>query len=137
MTSVVAGAASGLLMASVFVGAGVLMLFAAVKDPSPASRAILERLRPGRLVMSGVLLAYPVWGIVGVVMGLLYRISSEQAPGGGLGSPNQVFTLAVIAVAVALAGPFAVVLRRVLAGVLAIGVAFIGLFGWFLPYFAA
>ena len=136
MNEVIAGAASGLLMASVFVCAGVLMLFPIVKDPSPEFQAVFKKFPPGSLVLSVVILAYPTWGIVGAVSGLLYRISAEEASGSGLGSPNLVFTLGVVIVAVMMSAPFAVLLKRVVAGVLAIAVAFIGIFGWFLPYFA-
>ena len=136
MNMVVAGAASGLLMASVFVGAGVIMLFVIVKDPPPGFGPLFERVPPGTLVLSGVVMAYPVWGIIGAVMGLLYKISTEQAPGSGIGSPNLVFTLGVVVVSVMMSAPFVVLLWRVVAGVLAIAVSFTAIFGWFLPFFA-
>ena len=137
MSTIIAGAASGFVMASVFVGAGVLMLFAIVRDPPPGLQPLLRKFPPGGLAMSGVILAYLAWGAIGVVMGLLYRISTEQAPGGGLGSPNLVFTASVVLLTVAMAAPFAILLWRVVPGVLAIAVGFIVLFGWFMPYFAA
>ena len=136
MSEVIAGAASGLFMASVFVMAGVMMMFAIVRDPPPEFQPILKKFPPGGLVMSVVVLSYPIWGVLGALMGLLYKISTEEAPGSGIGSPNLVFTLGVMVVSVMMAAPFMVLLRRVLAGVLAITVASIGVFGWFLPYFA-
>ena len=39
-------------------------------------------------------------------------------------------------VAVMMAAPFVILLRQVLSGVLTITIAFIVIFGWFLPYFA-
>ena len=133
---VIAGAASGLLMATVFVGAGVIMLFVIAKDPPPGFGPLFERIPPGTLVLSVTVMAYPVWGIIGAVMGLLYKISIEQAPGSGIGSPNMVFTLGVVVVSVMMSAPFVILLWRVVAGVLVIAVGFIALFGWFLPYFA-
>ena len=133
---IIAGTASGLLMASIFICAGVMMLFVIVKDPPPGFRPILERFPPGALVLSVTVMAYPVWGIIGAVMGLLYKISIEQAPGSGIGSPNMVFTLGVVVVSVMMSAPFVILLWRVVAGVLAIAVSFIVLFGWFLPFFA-
>jgi hypothetical protein len=135
MTVVIAGSASGFIMALVFAAAGAVMLFSIAKDPPPAFRLIFEKFRPATLGMAMVTLGYPVWGIIGTLMGLLYRISSEEAPGPGMGSPNMVFTLAVVAMAVMMAAPFAVLLRRHLVGVLIIALAFMGLFGWFLPFF--
>ena len=133
----VAGAASGILVASVFVSAGVLMVFSIVKDPSRSILPIMGKLPSGRQVKSGVFLAYLTWAVIGAVMGLLYRISDEQVPGSGLGSPNLVFTLAVVVAALMLAAPVAILLRRVVVGVAAITLAVVGVFGWFLPYFAA
>ena len=136
MSAVVAGTAGGFLMASLFICAGSLMMFSLVNSPTPAFRLIFDRFPPGGVVLSIVALAYPIWGIVGAIMGILYIISVEQLPGRGLGSPNLAFTLAVVVVAVMTAAPFAVLLRQVIAGVIAIAVAFVGVFGWFLPYFA-
>ena len=136
MSSMVAGAASGLLMASVFVCAGVMMLFSLVRDPPAGFRPLLERVPAPQLAMSAVFLAYPAWGVIGALAGIVYKISDEQAPGGGLGSPNLVFTVAVVVVTLMMAAPFAVLLRRMVAGVVAMALASIGLFGWFLPYFA-
>ena len=67
-------------------------------------------------------------------MSVLYSISVEQLPGGGIGSPNQAFTLAVLVVTVAMAAPFLVLLRRRAAGVVAIGLGFTGVFGWLPPF---
>lgn len=137
MSWVIAGAAIGFLMASVFTCALVLMLFALVKDPTPGFQAFTKKVSPARLTLSAVFFAYPVWGIIGAVLGLLYKISTEQAPGGGMGSPNLVFTAAVLIVTLMMAAPTLLLLRRVLPGVLVIALAFVGLFGWFLPFFAA
>ena len=130
------GAAGGFLMASVFVSGGMLMLFSIVKNPTPAFQSIFQSFAPAKIAMSVVVLAYPTWGTIGAVAGLLYKISVEQIPGGGIGSPNMVFTLGIIVVAVLMAAPFMILLRQVLAGVLTMTVMFIGIFGWFLPYFA-
>ena len=134
MSSVIAGASVGLLMASIFVSAGAVMLFVLLRETGP--HPVLERLSPIRAALSGVAVAYPAWGIVGAVMGLLYEISIEQAPGAGMGSPNLVFTLSVLLVTVLMAAPFVVLMRRVAAGVLVMALSFIALFGWFLPFFA-
>ena len=136
MSSIIAGAAGGLLMASVFVCTAMLMLFALVRDTPPGFRPILQKFPPGRLALSVTFLAYPAWGILGVVMGVLYNISTEQAPGSGLGSPNLVFTASVVVVTAMMAAPFFLLLRRLLPGLLTITIAAIGVFGWFLPYFA-
>ena len=137
MSALVGGAASGFLMASVFVCASIFMLFHIVKDPPPEFRAILQRFPPTALVLAIVILSHPVWGIVGAAAGVLYTVVSEAAPGSGLGSPNLVFTLSVVTAALALGVPLAVLLRRFAAGVATIVAGFMGTFGWFLPHFMA
>ena len=123
-------------MASVFVSAGMIMLFIIVRNPPPGLQPVFQKFQPATIAMSVVVLAYPTWGAIGALTGLLYKVSVEQVPGGGIGSPNMVFTLGIVVVAVMMAAPFMILLRQVLSGVLTITVAFIAIFGWFLPYFA-
>ena len=132
----VAGTAGGFLMASLFISAVSIMMFSLVKNPSPTFRTIFDRYKPGGVVLSLVALAYPVWGIIGVIVGILYTISDKQAPGSGLGSPNLVFTIAILAVTVMMTVPFVLLLRQVAAGVAFIAIASAGVFGWLVPYFA-
>ena len=136
MSYVIAGATSGLLMASVFVGVVPIMLFTLAKDPSPAFQAVLGRVPPLALMMSVVVLAYPTWSVVGAATGLLYRVSATEAPGGGLGSPNLLFTSAILVVGVMVALPLVLLLKRVAIGVAALTLTFVGVFGWALPFFA-
>ena len=135
MNAVFAGAACGLLMASIFVSAASFVMFSLLKDAGPSP--MVQRLPPTKLVLMGVAVAYPLWCIIGAVTGLLYQISAEVAPGPGIGSPNLVFTLSVLLVTITMAAPFAVLLRRAVVGVLVVAVSFIGLFGWFFPFFAS
>ena len=135
MSAVIAGAASGLLMASVFVAVGALMLFPYVKDPPPRFRLLMERFSPSKIVMSTVIFSYPVWAVVGAVAGLLYK-ASQDSSGTGLGSPNLAFTLSVLVLAAMIAVPLGLLLRRVAAGVAAMTVVFAGVFGWLMPLLA-
>ena len=137
MGTLILGAGIGFLMASVFTMAAVLMLFGAVRNTPPALVPIFEKVPPSTLALGTVIVGYPTWGAIGALMAILYTISVEQLPGGGIGSPNQAFTLAVLAVAVAMATPFLVLLRRQPAGVVAVTLGFIGVFGWLLPLLAA
>ena len=133
----IAGATLGMLMASVFICTVALMLFFMMKSGSPAAQRIIENRSPTVVGLGAVALAYPTWAVVGGVCGVLYRISLEQVPGGGFGSPNLAFTMGVVVAALMLAAPLAVLLRRALAGVVVITLTAIGVFGWFLPYYAA
>ncbi len=127
----------GMLMASAFIVVSMVSLFLLLKGNAPQAQALFERRAPMTLAMAIVAIAYPTWAIVGGMLAALYRISLAQAPGGGIGSPNLTYTLAVTLAALALAAPIALLLRRQLAAVLALTLAFIALFGWFLPYFVS
>ena len=105
MNELIAGAASGLLMASVFVSAGMIMLFIIVRNPPPGLQPVFQKFPPAGIAMSVVVLAYPTWGAIGALTALLYKVSVDRTPGGGIGSPNMVFTLGIVVVAVMMAAP--------------------------------
>ena len=136
MNCLLAGAFSGLVMASVSVCLGAIMLFFLTKDPTPRFQAILDRVPPMAMMTGLVVLAYPVWTIIGAVFGLLYKASTTQFPGWDMGSFNIIFTLAIVAIAVSAASSLALLLRRVLAGIASLTFVFVGLFGWVLPMLA-
>ena len=136
MSYVIAGVFSGLLMASVTMTVGPMVLFFMAKDPSPGFQRLLDRVPPMRMVMGLLAVSYPLWTIFGAVAGLLYRVSYEAAPGGGLWSPNFVFTLGVLLFAAGVAAPIVVVLRRMPVGASVLILVFAGNFGWLLPFMA-
>lgn len=137
MYELIAGMTLGMLMASVFICTVALILFFMMKNGSPSAGRLIENRSPTIVGLGAVAVAYPTWAAIGGLCGVLYRISLEQAPGGGLGSPNLVYTLGVAVAVLLLAAPMAVLLRRAVAGVAIITLAAIGVFGWFLPYYAA
>ena len=136
MTYLIAGATSGLLVASVFVTAGSIMLFALAKNPSPLSRSLMDKVSPMVLMISLTVLAFLAWTVLGAAIGLVYRASTTGIPGSGMGSPNLTYTLAIVAVGVVGAAPIALLLRRVVVGVAVLTLTFVGVFGWLLPFFA-
>ena len=136
MSYVIAGVFSGLLMASVTMTVGPLALFFMAKDPSPGFQGLLERLSPMKMTMGLLAVSYPLWTIVGGIAGLMYRVSFEAFPGGGLWSQNLVFTIAVLLFAACVAAPIPVVLRRMPAGAAVLIVVFAVNFGWLLPFMA-
>lgn len=133
---VIAGAFSGLLMAVITVAVGPILLFRMAKNPTPFFRALLERVPPIYMTMGIVVMAYPAWTVVGVVMGILYGVSDAEAPGGGLGSSNLVFTVAVSAILVLMAAPFAVLLKSARMTIALTTLLLVGMFGWLLPFMA-
>lgn len=133
---IIAGAFAGLLMAAVSVAVGPIMLFRMAKDPTPFFRALLGRVPPIYMTMGIVVMAYPAWTVVGIVMGVLYGVSDAEAPGGGLGSSNLVYTVVVTAILVLMAAPFAVLLRNSRMTIALTTLLLVGMFGWLLPFMA-
>ncbi len=137
MAILIAGLASGVFMAQVFITVGCVTAFFALKDPPPAIAVMLARFPPGVFVMTIVIFAYPVWGVIGIVSAFLFIALQNAAPGGGLGSPNMVYTVGVSLAAIALALPLTVLAGRLWPGVAGVSLAAIAIFGWMLPLFAS
>lgn len=137
MNALVAGMATGALMASVFVAAGMFLAFLLIKDPSPNVAVYLARFPPGGLIMAIVVLSYPIWGFIGVILGVSLLALENTAPGGGLGTSNLTYSFGVLTAFPILAAPVAYILRKVWHGIMGIALAAGGIFGWLLPVFAS
>lgn len=127
----------GMLYASVFITVVMIMMFMSRRDKAASGQPLNERFSPMAVAMTIVAMSYPTWAVVGGALGALYGVSAAEAPGGGLGSPNRMYTMFVAGAALMLALPLALLMRRALKGTLALVAVFIALFGWFLPYFVA
>lgn len=137
MAELIAGTACGFLMGSVTVVVGALMLYHAT-----SLFVILERLLPKGITPTPVLalmaLAVPVlWGMAGSLLGLTYNLVKAFLPGAGLGSPNLVFTAAMLVMAFTSALAALAVSTRHLRGFLTMALFFAAIFGWLLPYLAS
>ena len=136
LMDILAGVVSGLVMATVFLGAGIFVLF--------ANRDIYERLErrlPGGLspavIMLLMLLAAPiVWGALGAIAGAFYTLAADNFPDAGLGSSNFAFTLSVLALTALVTLVFILARRELRRVVLIVAIAFAGIFGWLLPLLA-
>ena len=136
MTTALIGIAAGALMAKTFITIWCLALFFLYRDPPPALAAISRRFSPTALVMGMVAAAYPLWGIIGVVLAFLFLALQNAAPAAGLGSPNMAYTLGVSLAAVLLAAPLAVAFRRIRLALAATAATFAATFGWLMPLLA-
>lgn len=136
MSYVIAGATSGLFMASVFISVGSVLLFIIAKNPTPRLKAVLAKVSYMTLVVGLVVLSYPVWVIFGAAVGLLYRAMGGGEAASAFGSPNVLFTAIVVGATTILSVPPAILLRRAVVGVAALAVAVMGVFGWLLPLLA-
>lgn len=138
---VLAGFISGFVMGTAFIGLGSLMLIS-LWSRHPIMGVLVNRwiAEHRSLVTLVVPLASFIilgWGTLGALMGLFYYLAVELVPGGGLGSPNLKFTLAVAIFAAMLTGALFLIQRRARWESLALLLSFAGIFGWFLPWLAS
>ena len=136
MDILAAGLATGALMAQTFIMIGCLTAFFLLKSPPPTLKPMLTRLSPGTLVLGMVVAAYPLWGIVGVVLAFLFLALQNGFPGPGLGSANFVYTAGITCAAVAMTLPFLLLLREVRVGITCVMLSGVLIFGWLLPLLA-
>ena len=130
----IAGAAAGLMFMLAFVAVAPLMVFSLARDTESSLGAFVRRVNPTTLMLGLVVIAYPTWTLVGGLLALLYRLSTQVSPGAGLGSGNMVYTMTLALGTLLIAIPAAVLLRRVAFGVALITLAFAGIYGWLLPF---
>jgi len=135
----VAGLVCGLIMGSVSLGA-LILVFLSNRDLYDRLARRLPQGIPPTLIMLAVLITLPpAWGIFGVIAGALYNVAIDSAPGSGLGSSNQTFTLAILCLTGLLMLPalFLAIKRKKLGWLLfVINLVFAGIFGWLLPLLA-
>ena len=134
MVYFIAGAAAGLMFMLAFVAVAPLMVFSFARDTESSLGAFVRRVNPTTLMLGLVVIAYPTWTLVGGLLALLYRLSTQVSPGAGLGSGNMVYTTTLALGTLLIAIPAAVLLRRVAFGVALISLAFVGIYGWLLPF---
>ncbi len=135
--AVLAGAFLGMPMASIFVAVGAVILLPYVDPKSPTVQLLAARDGNTTRFVTIVLAFYPAWATIGAVMGLVLVAIERGAPGAGMGSPNLVYTVVLVGLAVLMATPAAYFLRRSAPAVIVMGLSFAGVFGWALPHFAS
>jgi hypothetical protein len=115
----------------------VVVLRMLAGSPAWLQRAGEQRLSPallGIVAANGLLLA---WAATGLILGAAYLRAESERPADGLGSPNRMFTLAVIVVVGSLLGLGAITHGRVTAAMAQTAAIAVLAFGWALPLLAA
>ena len=136
MEEVFAGFISGYIMALIFTGLAALMIVQARSHVPYLVKAIAPNISVVALAIPISLIAFLLWTAIGMLVGLLYRYTLEEAPGGGLGSPNLLYTLLIISFAGLSLTAVVTAFRRLPWQVAVMGLSFIALFGWVLPRLA-
>lgn len=136
MEEVFAGFVTGYIMALIFTGLAALMLVEARSRLPYLAKAIAANISAVALTVPISLIAFLLWTAIGMFLGLLYRYTLEEAPGGGLGSPNLLYTVLIISFGGLTLTAVVAAFRRLPWQVAAMGLSFIALFGWVLPRLA-
>jgi len=136
MEEVFAGFVTGYGMALIFTGLVALMLVEARSRIPFLAKAIAPNVSAVALTVPISLIAFLLWTAIGMFLGLLYRYTLEEAPGGGLGSPNLLYTVLIISFGGLTLTAVVAAFRRLPWQVAAMGLSFIALFGWVLPRLA-
>ena len=126
-------------MGTVSLGAVIFIFFSNRDIYDRLAKRLPQGIPPTLLMLSLVVALPPAWGLWGIVAGVLYNISLDHSPNAGLGSPNSIFTLAIICLTVLLMLPplFLIIKRKKLGWVfIIVNLVFVGVFGWILPLFA-
>ena len=131
------GTACGLFMGTLFTMVWAATLAAPSKVPAHGPR-VLDRAPAGlSLAVLLPLMVMGGWGIMGGFLGALYLAVNEIAPRDGFGSPNGAFTIAVCIFTVnALILGALWTRRKAWWEGYGVGLAFVGVFGWLMPWLA-
>ena len=136
MAEVFAGFVCGYAIALLFTPLVALTIISARSRVPFLAKAIAPNISAVALTVPISLFAFLIWTAIGMVLGLLYRGAEQNIPQGGLGSPNLLYTALILSFGMSALMIIALGLRRLPWQVLVIGVAFVGGFGWAMPYLA-
>jgi hypothetical protein len=136
MEEVFAGFVSGYIMALIFSGLVAIMVVERRSRIPYLAKVIAPNISAAALAVPISLIAFLLWTAIGMLFGLLYRYTLQEAPGGGLGSSNLLYTLLIITFVGLILTAIVAAFRRLPWQVAVIGLSFVVLFGWVLPLLA-
>jgi len=136
LTDILAGVICGLLMATVFLGVGVYILVSNRDTYDRLGKFLPQGISPALVMLFFVMAVPPLWALLGVIAGVLYRLADESSPNAGLGSSNFTFTLTILCFS-ALVTLILLFIRKRWGWLgLITTTTFAGIFGWLLPVLA-
>lgn len=139
LTDILAGIVCGLVMGTVFLGAGIIIIFTNRDIYDRLAKRLPPYITPAMVMVSLLIAVPPGWGSFGAIAGALYNWATDAAPGAGYGSSNSTFTLAIIcATVLAMLPTLFIILTRRKWGwlLLVLNLFFAAIFGWLLPLLA-
>ncbi|MFL2760358.1 MAG: hypothetical protein ACJ0BG_05065 [Dehalococcoidia bacterium] len=136
MDTIIAGAASGLLFASMSIAFGCFAIFVMYRNGVNAIQDIFNTSAPSKIILSSIMVWNPTCVVLGIMFSLLFQYLSDISPGAGILSPNMFYTFFVIAISILLVLICHRFLNIVLRPMLGIVTVFLLIFGWLIPYLA-
>ncbi len=136
MAEVFSGFVVGYAFSLLFTAVAAVMVIQARSDVPYLSKAIAPNINAVQLAVPISILAFLAWTLVGLLLGALYRAARLNLAGGGLGSPNWPFTLAILLATVVSLAIAYYAWRRLRWPVALTAAAFAGMFGWGMPHLA-
>lgn len=134
MAEVFAGFIVGYALSIVVAPAGAIMLIRSNRQTGFAQRVAPPGTNIIALSMLLHLLGFLLLTALGLILGMALAGIEDRRPGGGLGSPNVVYTTLVVALVAVVAIPAMLVPWRRYA--LALALLFVVGFGWVAPWLA-
>ena len=102
MNILIAGAASGLLFASMSVAFGCFAIFVMYRNGIGAINDLFSTSAPSKIILSSLMVWNPTCVVIGILFALLFSYLSDIRPGSGLFSPNFFYTFFVIGISLLL-----------------------------------
>ncbi len=136
MAEIFAGFVVGYAFSLLFTAVAAMMVIEARSSVPYLAKAIASNISALQLAVPISLLAFLGWTLVGLLLGAVYRAARINLAGGGLGSPNWPFTLAVLLATIAFLAVVLYAWRRLRWRVVLTAAAFAAMFGWGMPHLA-
>ena len=136
MNILIAGAASGLLFASMSIAFGCFAIFVMYRNGIGAIHDMFSTLAPSKIIFSSIMIWNPTCVVIGILFALLFSYLSNIRPGSGFFSPNFFYTFFVIGISVlflVISYKFLSLIFRPMLGIVG---GFLLIFGWLIPYLA-
>ena len=134
MNTLVAGAATGLLLASFLVTFFCMALYAMYRNRSRFAIGLLDDKSPSRIIFPFVVLVNPSAAAGGIVFAYLFLVLEKNFPYNGLASPNLIYTSLVLFISVSMIIPLILLAKNYWIHLVSMAVIFALLFGWLIPY---
>ena len=136
MNYLIAGAAVGLLLASVLITWFCLSLFMLYKSGSLFDTNLLNNQTPSKIIFPFIILINPTAVGLGVMFSYIFAILEKTNPGTGLLSPNVFYSIMVLVLSIILFTPLIFLSRGIRSLIIGAMLSFVLSFGWLIPYLA-